>query len=84
MTHYTTRYDSSDPVLADAKAIQDLFEYIGQDRAEKLWAFVQQANGSRKQIVRIVEVSMMFLGVSGRPVRAYARALLKLRKEGKI
>lgn len=69
MTHYTVDYSNlnDDPISKHNKAIQDIKEYIGDDRFETLTEKFKQMSPSLEQF----ELMVSFAGVQGYPVKAW-------------
>lgn len=74
--------------LGDAMALQDLREWVGEERWRgfyeySIWlVFMHKpiTNNARLLLCNLPQAFDMFAGVSGRPVRAYIRAMWSILK----
>lgn len=69
MTHYTVDYSNlnDDPIAKHNKAIEDIKEYLGDDRFKTLTEKFKQMSPSLDQF----ELMVSFAGVQGYPVKAW-------------
>lgn len=74
MSHYDIKYDTSDRDAADAKAIQDVEEWLG-DRFEEVMKKMSEADGATPREVRL---AMSFAGIQGYPVGAVIRTYMPI------
>lgn len=71
--HSTRKYPPGQ--LGDAMALADLREWLGEDSWQKYYEYSIMLGNIRLLLCNLPQAFDMFAGVSGRPVRAYIRAM---------
>jgi hypothetical protein len=67
MTHYNVDYSGMDEVAKHNKAIEDIKEYMGEERFTKLTALLKEDSYTLSQF----EMAVSFAGVQGYPAKAW-------------
>lgn len=67
MTHYDIDYSGLDPIAKHEKALQDIVDYMGRDKFDRLVESLRKGEQLTLQHFRLV---MSFAGVQGYPVKA--------------
>ena len=67
MTHYTVNYEGLDKVTKHNKAIQDIKDYLGEDRFNQITELVRKDSYTLDQF----RMAVSFAGVQGYPAKAW-------------
>jgi hypothetical protein len=67
MTHYNTSYKELSRSEADEKAIQDIIDWLGQEKFDKIVEHLKD------QPINTVNFALSFAGVSGYPFHSFCR-----------
>lgn len=67
MTHYEVDYSELSGEAKDAKALQDIKDFIGEDKFNK----ITEENRNETYTFRQFEIGVSFGGISGYPVKAW-------------